>query len=446
MVLPLVLAGQVTTTWEGGTTGVYGLDGNWSEDAPGGDDTARFLDAGEVAVTFNGNAEVAFLVFQGTPFAGPPVVDPKLTFMLGANEYIHNNSMRFNYTGAGTMTFVQNGGTLDVNGSFGLAWGSLGDGGSIIPVATSRSVMIVEDGGTLKASGFALGYTGGATGELHVVGGSRAEAADTIWVGRTGTGVLRLHGAGTEMIQNTDVAGRQIAIGHTGGTGTLEILAGAKLTTSRMTNLAQNQNSSGSLLVSGSDSQLTSTGPLYVGGYAISNTAAPTAGGVGLATFADGATATFNVLRTLANSPALNRIGTVEFNQSGGVVVNDATFDPDSVVRFALHADNQSVDLMVVDNLVIGGAILQAYLAPLFEPLVGNSFALIGYGTLVPGTFANADGQVVIDDMVFAIDYSLGGADVIGLTLIPEPGMSALALGLLAVILILRRRRSTSRS
>lgn len=443
LLLPLAVGAQKTTTWDAGASGTYGELASWDNGIPVAGDTARFLDAGEVEVTFTGNAEVALLVFQGTQQSGPPAVDPRLTFVLGTHEFTNSASARFNYTGPGTMTFVQNGGTFKVDSTFGLAWGSE----SPIPTASSRSVMIVENGGTLDVGNqLAVGYTGGATGELYITDGSRLVVGSTIWVGRNGLGVLRLEGAGTEL-DHAATGGTHFTMGHSsGGTGTLEILAGAELTTSRVMNLGQHTSSSGTLLVSGSGSKLLSTGNLNVGGYTNSQTGAGTPGGVGLATFAAGATATFKAIRTYAESPALGRLGTVEFDQSGGVTVDDAIFNADTVVRFALHANNQSVDLTVIDNLVVDGAFLEAFLAPLFEPLVGNSFALIGYGTLEPGAFANPNGQVIIGDKVFAIDYSLGGADVIGLTLIPEPGLGALAAGLVAAALILSRRRLSGRS
>lgn len=439
--LPLT-AGAVNTTWEGGASGSFNDGNNWSEGVPAAGDAARFVDSGEVEVTFTGSAEIESLVFLGTRDAGPPPVDPRLTFVLGSNTLTHTGILRLNYTGLGTMTFVQNGGTINVDTTIGMAWSSSPD----IPAATSRSVMIIENGGKLNgANQLAVGYTSGATGELHITGGSLVDIGNTVWVGRNGYGVLRIEGTGSEF-NHSSTASTHITLGYTGGNGTLEILDGGKLSTSRVMNLGHASNQTvATLLVSGEGSNLQSTGNLNVGGYTTSQTSAATPGGTGYATFADGAVATFNVLRTYAADPSQGRIGTVEFDQSGGVTVAAASFAANSVVRFGLYESGQDADLIVSGDLELDGAFLEIFLSQDFIAKAGDSFSLISYGALIPGMFANPDGQIVIGDWVFAIDYDLGGANVIGLTVVPEPGMVALSAGVAAAAFILFRRRLAGR-
>ncbi len=439
------LQAQVTSTWEGGASGAFGASGNWSNGVPESTDTARFVDAGVVEVTFSTDHHIGLLAYLGVDDPGPPVVSPQLTFVLGSHTLTNSDSMRVNNsTSSGTMTFVQDGGTIVVTSTFGVAWGNVS---GVIPAATSRSVVSVENGGILDIGNqMAVGYTSDATGELHITGGSKAEVASTAWVGRNGVGLLSIRGEDSSFVHTSTGSNNHFSIGHSsGGDGTLEILDGAVLTTSRVMNLAQHSASTGTLLVSGSGSELNSSGNLYVGGYINHQTNPPTAGGTALATFEDGASATFSLIRTLAANPGSGVIGTLEFNQSGGVSVGDAVFDAGSVVRFTLHVNGQSADLVVADELLVSGSILEAFLAPSFEPIIGNSFALISYGTLLSGTFANEDGLVVIDDRVFAIDYNLGGADIIGLTLIPEPSAAALFGGIAVVLCVLIRRRALAR-
>ncbi len=433
-VISVPLHAQVTSTWQGGSSGSFNGPLNWDEGVPGGDDIARFTDAGAVVVTFSAGANVLNLQYEGTQSVGPPVVDPRLTFELGEFTFALNQATSFNYSGSGTMTFVQNGGTLTSTSTLGMAWPANSGAGS-------RSVYLLENGATFDVGGSAvMGYASGATGEMHVTQGSSATSRSSTWVARNGAGVLSVRGEDSLFTATTGNTSHHFSIGHSGGNGHLEVLDGGSLSSTPVINLAQGT-SSATFLVSGSGSNVTGTRQLYVGGYAAGYTSTPTAGGTATATFADGATASFSAIRTFVGNAELGRLGTLVFDQSGGVTASDVTFDPGSVVRFVLYEKDQIVDLTATSNLVINGSFLEAMIAPLYEPVIGDSFALISYGPLDPGTFANENGQVVIGDAVFQIDYNLNDANVIGLTMIPEPGAGALALGVLVSLLAVLYRR-----
>ncbi len=428
----------VVSTWEGGASGDFDEGTNWSAGVPGLNDVARFLDSGEVIVSFSGDKAIDDLIYQGTQTGGDPPVDPRLTFQMGVHTLDITQTVSFNYSGAGTMTFVQSAGTINFATTMGVAWSS--------PTASSHSVYVMEGGAQMNVQGSgqtAIGFTTGATGEMHVTDGSTLTANGKLWIGRNGTGILSVRGAGSvlDLPNLTDVT-----IGDRGGNGTLEILDGGLVTIgNRHTDLGATEESTGTVLVSGAGSTMTANRDLYIGGE--SGTGANptvTAAGTGFATFSDGGTATFARIRTLAGDAGLGRIGTLVFDQSGGVTVQNATFDPDSVVRFALYENSQSPDLTVTSTLVLDGSFLEVTIDPLYEPIIGDSFGLIGYHTLVPGAFANEDGIVSINGYSFAIDYSLDGQNVVGLTMIPEPATgAAVAGGLFALFVFFYRRRKS---
>ncbi len=420
-----------TITWDGGTSGTFSDTANWiGGEVPVSTDTARFTDAGEVVVEFSTNATVDTVAFEGTELAGDPA---KLTFNADGRTFTTMGSLILDASASDARVFVFNGGTLAVGVTLG-----------VNNVSALRDSMTMEvNDGTVLTVGNQLGIGRRSIGILSITGGSTLAINDQTLMGHgsSGDGRIIVSGSGSEFNQNDGSANRNILVGFSNnGQGSVEVLAGGKMQTVRSVTIATAVGSSGSVLVSGTNSSMVANVAgegLFVGGR---TNAGGEAGGTGLATFAFGGSGDFDVIRVFANDPSIDEIGTLVFNQSGGVIANSATFESGSVVRFGLFEVNQAMDLTINGSLSIAGAYLEAFLEPEFVPVLGNSFSLIGYDSLA-GTFANQDGEVLIDGIRFAIDYSLGGEDVIGLTVIPEPSQVALVLAAVIVLLMLRRRK-----
>lgn len=409
-----------TIVWEGGAAGDFDVPGNWDGPVPGSSDIAVFNDAGAVVVGFNQNESILRLNFNGVPDAGPPVVAPRLTFNLDTHTLEVVQTLDLDNSGSEPKTFVLDGGTLDMDSSVGVNRQN-----------SSSTLMILrlENGATLDINGqFGISHQNNAgPAETHVVEGSSLIVNNRAWIAaaNSGVGTLRLEGANSSFAQVGTANNHllQIASGSS-SSALVEILDGASVSTDGSINLARNPGSEGTILVSGHDSVLSANHQLYIGGDA-ARTNTPQGdvepGGTALVTFENGASGDFSLVRTLANDPGNDEIGTLTLDRTAGVTTTNATFDPGSILRFGLHEADQSADLLVNNLLNVDGATLEVFMSQGFTPSIGEQFALASYDSL-NGLFANPQGRVIVDGTYyFEIDYNLNGGNFVGLTAIPEP-------------------------
>ncbi len=272
----------------------------------------------------------------------------------------------------------------------------------------------------------------------------------------------RMHLAGgTNSIATVDVSGAGSELSGTqantfgyhwlgmgaGSSATIEVDGGGSYSNLAFTDLGRNNTGEGRLIVSGEGSSVDVALGLYVGGQRGSTTAtpAPVAQGKGLLSMSDGAIGSIGErLHVLARDVPGGWFGVVELDGSVELTVANAIFDAGSVFRIGIASATQDANLIVDGALEIGGSFLEGFLTNDFIPSFGQSFAIAEYDSL-SGLFANVDGLVVIDGHTFVIDYALDGENVIGLTVIPEPGTAALLFGCTILLLAILRRRVSGR-
>ncbi len=424
----LSIAFAATVVWDGGASGSFSDVSSWvGPSIPGTADTAEFAEAGDVAVSFSQNAKITDLLFNNTQVGFDPAT---LTFNLGTNEFEVTTAIQVIASSASAeRAFVVNGGKftavrLDLNMN----------SGTVLPVsATFHGVDFVNTGSMFIAGN-------NTQGTLIFSGGSTAAIGASPILGHRGNSDARMRVTGTGTVVT---AASRVSLDQ--GTSLLEVLDGGRvLSSGNSIEVGRNSNSIATVLVSGNNSRLEATNAshgLFVGGVQTG-----TAGGVASVTFTNGGIGEFDHVRVFGGNTLVFNVGyDSEFNpvilQSGGVDTSTANFDANATILFGLVGDGQTVDLTVDGLLTLDGSILDALFATDYTPVVGDSFSLIEYGSLT-GLFGNANDQVIVGDTILAIDYNFGGANVIGLTVVPEPHHAALFVGLLGFgWLICRRRR-----
>jgi fibronectin-binding autotransporter adhesin len=186
---------------------------------------------------------LAFGASGAPPVAAQEVIDGGQTVSVPgtqASPWNIGNSLTVGSTGEGSLSITSGGTVTNTNGQIGVNDGSSG------------TVMVTGPNANWTNSGnLFVGY--GGEGTLTIANGGTVSSTLSAFIGRSATGVgsVTVTGAGSSLSSNPG----GIFVGY-GGTGSLEVLDGATVT-SRPSTIGDSITGSGEVLVSGQDSNWT---------------------------------------------------------------------------------------------------------------------------------------------------------------------------------------------
>lgn len=457
------LASAAVIDWGGAAAGDFSDPLDWvGPAAPGASDTANFASAGAVSVTLSESVTIDDLTYNMTTDSGPPVVAPQLTINLNGFQLSSGlaNTNTFSVGNSGpderTLTVLGNG-TFNINHRLVVYEFRIGATANLAP---SGFKLVLDDAAVIRGNrnaGHRLGE-GDSQVAVEVLGGSRFDlTGQTVIAGGADSATTILVSGANSTFMNSNSGSIRYHTFGTSGSAVMTIEDGGRYESNAFSSLGLGATGNGEIHMTGSGTTLQMARGLYVaGGLTLDSGGPPTApflgiaGGAGTVSLADNAVVTLGgpvgpgefrqgFLHVMAADPAADRFGQVILDGTATLNADLARFEEGSILRIGLRDTAQAANLIVVEDLTLNDATLEAWLPTGLTPQAGQSFALVEYGELF-GMFANPDGEVVIGEYHFQIDYSLDGADVIGLTFIPEPGIAVLALGCAALLVALRRR------
>lgn len=453
--LALCLAARPDTALQGATINWTNADGgnfsdvaNWQgDDVPGEDDTALFGSQanGTYTVTFT---EEETTVAQLRLVGGS---SKDVTLNLGGNTVIAlgTGSPTTAHEGAIDIRATETTGPMTMRLTNGLAvvpgFLAIGERGAV-PDPIGATLVIGEDATMRSSGGTRIGDRSNQKGTIRVENGGTWEKALTTptssgyWVvlGRSsGTdGTIVVDGAGSlidfNASQDPDAIEASLKVGSD-GTGTVEVLNGGKFLNIRSVELGREESGEGTLRVSGSGSELTTTwADIGLGN------------GSGSIEVSDGGSAHAAQNVDLKGGTLTIDNGTVTADSAvlfgDGSVYNLTLHDPD--VSHLSAGTNVRLDGTVTLNLALGAG---------FAPQLGDEYILFTYAGDLIGNSGQFDGLpdeafINMGPYEFQIFYGSGSDDYafLQVTVIPEPASVAyLVLGL-GVFLGLMRRRGHS--
>lgn len=414
--------------WDTGD-GNFGVAGNW-DPATVPDDTERavFSPSGQITVTLDQNREVASFQIFGTADGETPaeVVFDLNTFeldLVSTETSLSNRSFTMRGSTATTRTITFQDGAVSTQQMF------LQSVGSELPTQVRlRDETVLTVNGTLSLASSIMDVGGAST--LHTP--SR--------VTLNGTAHFSVSGSGSSW---TSPVGETHYFGQNGD-NSFSLSEGATVNVGRV-NLGRDSSGSGGGFGGGGDTAVSVTGAgsvftaaeFNIGGGTNSsgNNLVASNGDNNSATFSNGGSGVFTLLRNLGPGTLVIDNASVQVGSGG------ATLFPDSVMQLVIHS--AAAPMLVAEDIIISDSVLQVAFHEAFEPFVGQIIPLVGYDALT-GQFAGI-GQgdtFTIGDVVVSLDYGVGIDDAISLTVIPEPKATALAVGLLCLLLASHRARN----
>lgn len=482
------LTAQTNKTWDNTDGGDYATGGNWSPTGvPGTADTLIFdLDstyqvdfgtdrtAAKVSVR-DGN--VSFNVGMGNTLTltdettssieiglSNAIGPSSLSLISGTTDierfYIGEggNTGTLNVSGANTVlnalldtsivgkASANSSGTLNISGGATVNTGRfvLSDGAGTGFTLTG-AVNITGTGSSMSTSGpFIAGRRSGSNvnvsngGALSTDTGGTNEVAASLIIGeREAPTTVVIDNATLDVSQSLRIADG----GASAANGQLDIINGASVTVANelVVNLGTGAGHA-EMLVSGSGTTLqvnsSASGSSWIGGRVTGDTAS------GRMVVADGASVSFT--------------GPLNVRQDGKLVIDGASVSAssfflrqgDAEIGFVLNTGHFA-PLLTTTGLVglnQDGAtgILDLALAPDFSADLNDTFTLIAYGGNLNGTFDGySEGSTITSGAyAFELSYGTGNSSAITLTTtaIPEPAHFAVLFGVLAAIMVLRRK------
>ncbi len=462
LICSILIAQSAPYNWIGGGDNNFNTPGNWDpEGPPSGTDLAIFNPTGTTTVNFTSPVGTTGIQVQGS---ADGETQPSVLFNLNSNTYTVSGGTSerlgvFTASGSNRTLLIQNG-ELNIAISASVIWGN-SNVNDITPEVTIR----VQEGATLRHStngGAGIGRTQAAGQSaktaMYVEDGGKLIAEARFTVGGNGGDGIRngeLHITGPTSSFEAKTSDRSvILLGDGLGTGTLNVRDGGLVDSTRAIGVGYATNSTGLLSVSGvnvdnSDPEepvFTASrilgNQLYIGGGRARDDGnnQPRAGGEGVAEFLDGGHGQFTTLLAYYNSD-IDTKGTLRIDDAFVTVSGTATFEAGSVTELGLRSVEQDV-LMFASNLVLDST-LQLLIDGSFSAALHDSIHLIEYTSLT-GTFAGlGEGDTFsVDGHTFSIHYAMGdGENIIGLTVIPEPGAIAMILGAICLGVCAARRK-----
>ncbi len=462
LIFSLAAVSAATYTWDGGAEADYDSSASWSPTGvPGSADIAIFNPTGETIVNFSDDEFSSELRIQGE---ADGATQPNVTFDLGGNVYRVTS-------GSGRLNFLV--GVADSVRSLNVKNGELSVGTGLVMwgyanVEGAETILRIQEGGVLRHTAAAgIGRTESSdrttTAKLYIENGGKLLAENSFSIaanGGNGTSNADVFIIGPTSVMEAKASDRSVVnIGNALGHGTLRITDGGLLDSSRAIGVGFGEVGTAALTVSGvnvnnSDPENPITtasrilgNQLYIGGGRARDDGnnLPRAGGEGVAEFLDGGYGQFTTLLAYNNSVNGTK-GTLRIDDAFVTVSGTATFQAGSVTELGLRSVEQDV-LMFASNLVLDST-LQLLIDGSFSAALHDSIHLIEYTSLT-GTFAGlGEGDTFsVDGHTFSIHYAMGdGENIIGLTVIPEPGTIAVILGAICLGICVARRKLSQRA
>ncbi len=450
-VVCLLPLGAVTTVWDGGS-GLWSDSAKWSVRVPEPTDTVYFEHQGEATVTLPGGAVSAAVLRVRGVAAGEQSPSLILDMAGGTFSTVPDSAANFFNTTADAQGLVVR------NGELRLTSGNpyfLNNG-------TNPGSLTIEGDGVLTVNGaMFLSTSTGATMSVMVENGGQVFHTLSRLRGGSGRMEIFIDGADAKWEQTTTGPSNQstATIGD-GFEGLLRITDGARFIGNSQINIGLTASASGAIEVMGTGvrdsetvgSTISSTNFYIGGGLNLSgnpNQVGPedaVGGGDAEAHFLAGGRGEFTNLRVFytEHEPAVGD----PFTTNGSLIINggqvtvsgSAYFDSSSQIHFGINSVDQDI-VMDVGSLFAGGELI-LIVNESFSAGVFDTIELIEYSSL-SGTFDGlGEGSVLsAGGYTFELTYSLGGDNVIGLTVIPEPAHFSALLGLALLVALYIRRR-----
>lgn len=443
----------ITIDWAGGASGSFEVPENWTSSDPAWNggipgsnpdtlDTVRGLGTtGGAVIIFNDDASFYRLHREGGSANSNTFKLQGNTLTLSSEGAGLNAALFIYPTGGATNNTLifdgevadgPNGGTVNAAVfSMQQANESSSRGGSLI---LRNEVRLNTTGVSRTRTGFA---------NLTIESGAE-------WVQSGSSGELRLSDAvfasttmsivGSESFYQGEGT---VSVGYA-GSAELSVIAPGGGFSSRVVNIGRVSEAVGEVIVQGLDTSFYAD-QVFVGG-----ADAVTAGGDG--TLVASSAASVQIGQLVLHYNDSDNFGSLGIN-AGQVVLGlnrdgahsgvASVFNPNTEIGIAIYLPNQLQAITALQGLVIDDSILNLEFDLSFSAGVGETIDLIAYDNLT-GTFANyGEGdRFSVGGYYFEFSYSLNGANIIGLTVIPEPAMLGCAAGFLAAgaAFILRRR------
>ncbi len=327
-------------TWDGSDDTNWFDTDNWASNTVPTSSTSALVNlaSGNMPVIDGGNAAALDIVVGQSPTANSSLtIQNSGTLTTTAESYI-GGIFNASTTGTGHVTIT---GTGSKWTSTAIRMG--------LQSASSGNTLDVLDGALLSSSSFlVVGQDGKAT--VTVSGGADVTGLTTLTLGNGAgsVGVASISGIGSTM-----GVGSTISIGSS-GTGTLNVQAGAAVTSSGNVTLGSSANGRGALNITGTSSQFNSSGDLSLG---LSGRATLTLSDSAAATFStfllgQNAGSTGNILSILSGATMnLTGIGTSSVGGGGGadeVIVNSGTLTTSGA--FSLGNSSGSDSKLTISN------------------------------------------------------------------------------------------------
>ncbi len=427
-------AQSATFSWTGGgANDLFTTPLNWDlgSEFPKEADIAQFNLPGSTTVEFNANAIVEQFRYDGSSSE-----EPVRTLRLNLNGHTFNTGT-INFPGSTARNLTIDGGTLQRNDSS--AWRPSFD-------STLSSVLRLQNAATLYIPSAQVHHLAGSGKlDVQIVEGSTLRYDSRFQL--RGESTMTVNGVGSLVTSDaTSGSSSVLGIGVAGGSGNMRVEAGALIDFGSHIRVAWfGTASNGQLTVTGSGQDNTdqtiystvstrnSSGTLTFGGEDIT----PSTDAVGYGLFEFGGRSTVANVYVHGGS-------TLEFNQGFVQAATLVRLFEDSKAIFWLHDTTQAAGINVSGgNLVIDPATFELVLGDGFSATLGDTFQLAAYSTLSGAGFTNSTFSV--DGYTFEIDYDLGDANVVGVTLvaIPEPATAALLFSAAILGIVLLRRKRT---
>lgn len=405
------------TNWTNAGGGNFGEPTNWNNGVPVAEDQALIAPAGDYTITLDQSRTIRSLRLTGS--TGEVTLDLG-GYTLSTTSTTSKDSQAalvLSGTNGGSRIFNIQNGTLEVAmsriGAANTATMNVHSGATLKMLAgqdhfvgnSGNAVLNIANGGKLEVLGgqLMIGSNQAGVGTLNVRGeNARFESSGAVFVGHNGVGHLLITEGAQATFSTNFTVGRRSLSGHIGD-GDAIISDGAVVS---FANVRLGHGARGGMKIVG------------------------------------GADVTASAINIYADS-------ILEIDGATVQVSGSSTWGTGST--YNIHLNGVADKPLTVDSLTLSSTTLVVQLGDDFVAQSGAIYSIIDYTGTITGSFVDGEGNVLaegaliaVGDYIFTLTYgSRSGGGTVGLTIsqIPEPAHMAQAAALVALCMILLRRR-----